>query len=285
MVKSSLPPLGVPANPWDFFLKCALLGLLLSLTLSSDAHACLNRAHEWTLISSTPNRESPGFFGLSDAFSQFRSKLDEQLAYSGKASGPVSLVFLSWGPETEKPANADQLSRAAEAFSLAWPAGRMVVSTGSMDIRGDPESVASRARLVATPYSAVINVLKNDAQQLDFLDLVFFAYGAIREVFKEETRIQAKVLDRNGEIVFIGEIGVSPTIIHDLTFYPGFPFFSYFEKHDSIPRILDFGELYQEIASQSFESRPEGMRLPDLPTSAPMAPPAGNATAPAETGR
>lgn len=250
-----------------------LLVAALSVGSSVPLFACLNFLHEWTLVGSGPcTLTENGEFGLSDAFVQFREKLDHQVASQAQTLPALMLAGFFWG-EKGAPASDAQRQKVMSAFEHAWPASRTVAFEGKPIAEDDLAALASVAARVPNILSATVQVLECEADYLHLLDLIYFDLTILRTIYRERVTIRVRVCDAQGQLVFMDQITVTPTIVYDLMSRPSISLCSYFEKHDSRPRIMDLGELFKDVASAALDLRPNQFRMPDLDSSVPMAPP------------
>ncbi|MBI3039948.1 hypothetical protein HYY75_13015 [bacterium] len=233
---------------------------------------CLNFAHEWTVIATGTYDSTGNVFALSNAFFQFKEEFGKQSSSKNHASETISVAGVFWGEKSE-PASGDQIDCFQRAINLSWGPDRIIIDPGKILMTDDSEKFLEAARNGKTPLSATVHVKKFASDQLVLLDLIFFNWALLRTVFREELTMTVQVVDRAGDLVFLDEFNVSPTILTDTMLSPSGNYLTYFEKHDCQPWILDFGELFQNVASSTYSARSQMFRMPDIPSSIPMASP------------
>lgn len=235
--------------------------------------ACLRVPHEWTVISTNQAPTSASYFGLIDALSIWRSELSTGTAQILPSKIRVIRIFQG---NLIKNTLAPQILQnyVKNAFLAVFPAQNSVTFN---DEPLDPN--ASVESLLQTHHSwnedgfLDIYILRNEQQVEHFLDIIFFSGANVRTVLRDNTHIILRLTSRNGHLLDLREIKVSPAIIVDTTLSSNFSFLSYFEKNDHWPMLLDFGEIFQNVASEAYKFRPQEQRLPDLPSSLPMVSP------------
>jgi len=244
------------------------LGLIL-IVLSQPfrADACLNFLHEWIpFASGTESVAATGEHGLTEACFQFRKELNGILASSSVSSAAVTLACVTWG-ESESAASKAQIARVQSALEQTWPASAVCRIEGAMFDGNESPSPASQARRVKTPLFLTVHVSNYSADHINLLDFIFFDIAIIRTVLREKVTATFHVYDSSGKLVYLNRLSVSPTIVFDVMFRPTISLLSYFEKHDSRPLLLDYGELFKDTASASVETRPKSLRMPDFESS------------------
>jgi len=257
--------------PAGFPLGIILLFILLSQPLRADA--CLNFLHEWIpFASGTDDVSTVGEHGLAEACFQFRKELSGVLASSSLSSAAVTLAGVTWG-ESEAIASEAQIARVLGALEQTWPASAVYRIEGAMFGGNESSSPASTAQRVKTPLFLTVNVSNYTADHINLLDFIFFDISIIRTVLREKVTATFRVFDSSGKLVYLNRLSVSPTIVFDVMFRPTVSLLSYFEKHDSRPWLLDYGEIFKDTASASVETRPEALRMPDFESSIKMPPP------------
>lgn len=250
-----------------------LRGLFLFWLLfgwSQEGQACLNFVHEWIpFASASEDLSTQGGYGLGEACLQFRKELVSRLASDSVRPDGIMLAGVSWG-ESPKPATELQIERVWNALERTWPASSVARIPGKMLLEDDYDGLASAAETASSPLSLTVHVAKYDGDTINLLDFIFFDLAIVRTVIRENVTATFRVLDRSGRLVYLNRLSVSPTIVFDVMFRPNISLLSYFEKHDSRPQLLDYGELFKNVASEAFEARPEKLRMPNIESSIEM---------------
>ncbi|MFZ2960604.1 MAG: hypothetical protein WA705_27305 [Candidatus Ozemobacteraceae bacterium] len=253
--------------------------LVLFITPISPVQACLNLPHEWVPINKDVGSPGEGFFALTDLLLAMKDELLDSQGKDAVASATFRLARLTWGADDHH-ANAAQIERLRAAGEAIWPTRRWLVGKEPFFLSDNSASIASAIASDGADFQVFLQVREHRRTAKNFLDIITFTFSLIRTVFSEEATGIVKVINRKGDVVLLKEIKVSPTIVTDVLFHPSGNFFTWFAKNDHRPVILDFGELFQGVASSTFQNRPESQRLPDLPTSRPMAPPVSSSEMP-----
>ncbi len=241
--------------------------LWLLFAWPQQGHACLNFLHEWIpFASASEDLSHHGSYGLGEACLQFRNELVSRLASDGIRADGIMLAGVSWG-DTPTPASEQQIERVFGALEQTWPASSVARIPGRMIEDDDYAGLASAAEVASSPLILTIHVSKYNGDRINLLDFIFFDLAIIRTVLRENVTATFRVLDRSGRFVYLNRLSVSPTIVFDVMFRPNISLLSYFEKHDSRPQLLDYGELFKNVASAAFEARPEKLRMPNLESS------------------
>ncbi|RCK80248.1 MAG: hypothetical protein OZSIB_3430 [Candidatus Ozemobacter sibiricus] len=250
-----------------------LLFLLLLVGQAPTAvWACLRLPHEWTTLDHEPPTPTPGYFGLTDALYAWR---EEMLA----ASPPLDLGRLRllrvWQGDLSMPtpAAASLRQQVAAALAAVFPTASLTIPLADLPSANDPALILPAHPDWTETVFLDIYVKRNDQHGLTMLDIIFFGGALVRTVLREETHLIVRAVGRDGQVLDVREISVSPTILVDTMMGLGGCLLTYLEKHDHRPMLLDIGELFQDVASGAYDLRPADLRQPDLPTSQPMPPP------------
>jgi len=256
----------------------ALLILTITLmTAGTPAWACLNFLHEWIpFASATEDLQDQGGHGLGEACLQFRKDLADRLASDSVRPTGITLAGVTWGA-SDAPATEGQIARVLNALEQTWPASSVFSLPAGMISDDDP---AARASSASTPLVLTVHVASCTGDRISLLDFIFFDIAIIRTVLREKVTATFRVHDRSGRMVYLNRFSVSPTIVFDVMFRPTISLLSYFEKHDSRPWILDYGEIYKDVATAAFDIRPESVRMPNFESSIDMPPPATETATP-----
>jgi len=255
-----------------------LAGILLPAVFlvlwCAPAHACLNFLHEWIpFASATETLPEGGGHGLGEACAQFRKDIAGRLASDAIRPDSITLAAVTWG-DPAAPASASQTSRVLNALEQTWPASSVYALSDGLVPDDDGSALASATLVASTPLILTVHVASCIGDRISLLDFIFFDIAIIRTILREKVTATFRVIDRSGRIVYLNRFAVSPTIVFDVMFRPTISLLSYFEKHDSRPWILDYGEIFKDVASEAFKIRPESGRMPNFESSIVMPPPA-----------
>lgn len=253
-----------------------ILGFGVFLLSAGPVWGCFLFPHEWTLIESEVATETCGFFGLTDAFMAWNAK---RAAAASNPIRSIRLVRVFQGPlEQAIPATPELEERVKKALLQLFPAGEIVLASEAYPVGSDSwEILQGHPEWKENGFLEVF-VTRNEQQGLFLLDMVYFNWVVVRSVFREETHLTLRLIDRQGGLIDLSEVKVSPTIQVDTMMGPPGCLLTYFEKNDHKPFLLDIGKLFPNVASGGFAIPPEAMRQPDLPSSLPMKPPVATAS-------
>ena len=260
---------------WKMFsvICCSILGVFCGAVFG-----CFNFTHEWSRVCASAPKSEIAVLALTDALHRLRVLFDDRVAARQPASSAraIAFAFVGWEKGEAAEASPAQAKAIAEALSTSWPNGQFVFLPGSLLKQGDIDSLTAFAASASTPFTASIVVLENSTEQISLLDLVFSQWILVRDILRENAKLAVKVVDRKGEVVLFETLEVSPTVVHDTMISPSGCFTTFLEARTEKPNIVDFGELFQGVASLSLGSRDEKLRLPNFSESIPMAAPRKN---------
>lgn len=195
--------------------------LLLSAGLApSPAPACLRLPHEWTTVDQEPATGTPGYFGLTDALYAWREEL-----LTGSPPVDLSRVCLlrvyQGDVTTASPATPALQRQVIAALEAVFPAASLTVALDHPSPDADPGTIQEAHPGESAHAFLEIYVQRNDQQGLTMLDIIFFNGALVRTVLREETHLTLRLTERDGHLLDVREINVSPTIMVDTMMGPG----------------------------------------------------------------
>jgi len=220
-------------------LKRMLVFLIAFFPISILAGACDLLPHEWVIAAKKGSVSSLVSYALADGMFQCRRQLETEFSNTGKAPGKILFAGCFDGriaPITAGP----ERSALEEAIETAWPASQagFLWQPGlSLD---DHEGLVRAARSVQASYTAFIQVKDPETEEIDLVDGVFFLWACVRLVLKEKAKIFVKILDQQGQTVFLDEFEVSPTVLSEVIMTPLGCFLQRMEKRNSRPVAMFF---------------------------------------------
>jgi len=220
-------------------LLCALL------FVGHPAGACKMEPSVWQRISQDDEPGDPGMIAMTDALFQMRKKFEREMHAAKLASGPITFIGAWYGSNHER-VDEERLENLCHAAASIWKDVTCINLEKMIKSHEDLPEMTKRAVEVGYGYSVMVHFAESRFAAINLIDLNLRYICFLRLVYREETRLFARVLDASGNTVFVDEFHVSPTFAIDPMITSIGGYILRFDKNSSQPLMVDFGSETKE---------------------------------------
>lgn len=220
------------------FLSVILAWVILCAGFS--ASACKMEPSVWQRISQVDEPADPGMIAMTDALFQMREKFEREMRAANLASGPMTIIGAWYGSNHES-ADEERFENLRHAAESVWKDVRCIDLEKMIKSHEDLAEMTKRSVEVGHGYSVTVHFAESRFAAINLIDLNLRYICFLRLVYREETRLFARVLDAGGNTVFVDEFHVSPTFSIDPMITAVGGFVLRYDKNSAWPLMVDFG--------------------------------------------
>ena len=192
--------------------------LLSLLPLNFPLYACDDYYLEWRKLPSTQiATATSGCLAISDALMYLKQDLYASKLLKWKGNRKIVLAFTGWG-EQENIANNEQRNDIIAALEEVLPVKRTQIDIEKFVDAPDYDKLSSIIKKSPTDYSISIIVKDYNYHWKTFITRDYSSIFKIRYLLKETATVECKVVNSDGELIFMKSYKPSPSQIFDITF-------------------------------------------------------------------
>ncbi len=190
----------------------------MSLLPADAARACDDFYLEWRKVEiSDEQAVEDGYLGVSEAVARLKSALKVERKINDNWPNRLKLAFVGWGKD-EKPVSERRTADVIAAFNLFFPDKMIDMTTEKLATAPDFDKLAAVLPENSDDYAVSVVIKSSTMQWKTFLTRDISSMFKLRLILQEKVETEFKLVDKNGNLVFLDTFSVNPSQMFDFNY-------------------------------------------------------------------